>query len=91
MSEPHLIYEKREHIAHIVFNRPDQRNALSPEAFCWLAVRKTKETVLRTLSLGPEEAFAIEGENFAVTLASDDAKEGPRAFVEKRAPCFRGR
>lgn len=56
-----------------------------------LAVQKTKETVWRTLGLSFEDGFAIEAENFAAVMATDDAKEGPRAFAEKRMPHFRGK
>ena len=37
MSEPALLYEKRNGIAYLTFNRPQVRNALNPEAFCRLA------------------------------------------------------
>src|SRR5712692_937090 len=37
MSEPALLYEKREGIAYVTFNRPQVRNAMSPEVFCRLA------------------------------------------------------
>ena len=56
-----------------------------------VAVRKTKETVLRTLGLPFDEGFQIERENAAFTMATEDAKEGPRAFMEKRPPQFKGR
>lgn len=56
-----------------------------------VAVRKTKETVLRSLSVSFEEGFAIERENAAITMATEDAKEGPRAFMEKRPPRYTGR
>lgn len=36
MSEPALVYEKREGIAYLTFNRPEVHNALTPEAFCRL-------------------------------------------------------
>jgi enoyl-CoA hydratase len=38
-----------------------------------------------------EEAFKIENECAAVVMASEDAREGPRAFMEKRKPAFTGR
>lgn len=56
-----------------------------------LAVRKLKEAVLRSLGLPPEEASKIEGEAVAQVMASEDAREGPRAFMEKREPEFKGR
>jgi len=31
MKEPHILYETEEHIARIIINRPDARNAFSPE------------------------------------------------------------
>jgi enoyl-CoA hydratase len=36
MAEPALLYEKRAGIAYLTFNRPQVRNALSPEVFCRL-------------------------------------------------------
>ena len=38
-----------------------------------------------------EEAFAIESQCTKENSATDDAKEGPRAFMEKRKPVFTGR
>jgi enoyl-CoA hydratase len=55
-----------------------------------LALRKIKETVLRTSGLSLSDAYAIEAENFQATIRSNDAKEGPRAFKERRPPKFTG-
>jgi enoyl-CoA hydratase len=55
-----------------------------------LAVRKIKEAVLATYNLRWDAAFTEESRICAEVLASDDAKEGPRAFAEKRPPVFRG-
>jgi enoyl-CoA hydratase len=56
-----------------------------------VAVRQIKETVRRTLALPEEEAFVIEDECVEVVMNSEDAKEGPLAFVEKRQPRYLGR
>jgi enoyl-CoA hydratase len=55
-----------------------------------LAVRKIKEGVLRSSGLPLEQAYQIENEVSAAVLASEDAREGPRAFKEKRKPRFTG-
>lgn len=55
------------------------------------AVRKTKETVWRTMTVPYAEGWAIEAENAALTMATEDAREGPRAFMAKRPPRFTGR
>jgi enoyl-CoA hydratase len=56
-----------------------------------LAVRKTKESVLRGLATDMREAYKIESAISAEVFASEDAKEGPKAFAEKRAPNWTGR
>ncbi|HMD44560.1 MAG TPA: enoyl-CoA hydratase-related protein [Acidimicrobiales bacterium] len=55
------------------------------------AVRKTKESVLRGLLTTMKEAYKIESEISNEVFASEDAREGPRAFAEKRAPNWTGR
>jgi enoyl-CoA hydratase len=55
-----------------------------------LAVRKIKEGVVRSSGLPLDRALAIENEVSAVVMASKDAREGPRAFAEKRPPRFTG-
>jgi enoyl-CoA hydratase/carnithine racemase len=56
-----------------------------------LAVRKIKEMVVRGSGLTLEEGYAIENESKRIVLDSEDAKEGPRAFIEKRPPRYFGR
>lgn len=56
-----------------------------------VAVRKIKEIVLRALSVSLDEGFQIENEGAREVLATEDAKEGPRAFIEKRKPRYIGR
>ena len=55
-----------------------------------LAVRKIKEGVIRTSGLPLVDALRIEDEVSATVLSSKDAREGPRAFKEKRKPKFTG-
>jgi enoyl-CoA hydratase len=56
-----------------------------------IAVRKIKEAVRRTSGRPLEEAFAIENECARDVMRSEDAKEGPRAFMEKRKPNYIGK
>ncbi len=51
-----------------------------------LAVRATKESVVRGMSGTLREAYKIESEISGIVFQSDDAKEGPKAFAEKRPP-----
>ena len=46
--------------------------------------------VIRTSGLPLEEAYAIEREGAAAVTSTRDAREGPRAFMEKRTPVFTG-
>jgi len=55
-----------------------------------LAVRKIKEGVMRSSGLPLDRAYEIENEVSAAVMASKDAREGPRAFKEKRRPRFVG-
>ena len=55
-----------------------------------LAVQKVKEGVLRSSGLPLAEAYQIENEVSAAVMTSKDAREGPRAFKEKRKPNFTG-
>jgi len=55
-----------------------------------LAVQKIKEGVMRTSGVPLEQALEIENEVSVAVLMSKDAREGPRAFKEKRKPRFTG-
>ncbi len=55
-----------------------------------LALQAIKRTALETHTLPWEDAFRYEMEQAGMVMMSRDAREGPRAFKEKRAPDFRG-
>ena len=55
-----------------------------------LAVQKIKEAAWRTSGLPIDEAHAIENDLAAEVMMTRDAREGPRAFMEKRRPDFTG-
>jgi enoyl-CoA hydratase len=55
-----------------------------------LALRATKQIVFRANAWSDEAAWSEQRRYADPALKSDDAKEGPRAFAEKRKPVFRG-
>jgi enoyl-CoA hydratase len=74
----HLLDRAFEWAARILANGP-------------LAVRATKESVIRGLQGTLQDAYRIEQELSQRVFASEDAKEGPKAFTEKRPPVWRNR
>ena len=56
-----------------------------------LAVQYGLEAVHRGIESPLEEGLALEATLFGIAFASDDMKEGTRAFLEKRPPNFTGR
>ena len=56
-----------------------------------LAVMAAKESIARAFELSLEAGLEFERRNFFLLFASEDQKEGMRAFVEKRSPEWKGR
>jgi enoyl-CoA hydratase len=56
-----------------------------------LAIRACLEAVTRGLELTLEEGLKLEAELFSSLFATEDMREGTRAFLEKRAPVFTGK
>jgi E-phenylitaconyl-CoA hydratase len=56
-----------------------------------LALRAVKELAVRSQSLPLEEGIRLETAFQEFLRTTEDAKEGPRAFAEKRKPNYQGR
>lgn len=56
-----------------------------------LAVRTAKEAIVRGLDMPLDHAMAYEDVLLMRLMGTEDAKEGPRAFAEKRKPEYKGR
>jgi enoyl-CoA hydratase len=83
-----------------LLNQVVPSEAVLPTAFQWaerilangpLAVRATKESVVRGMKGTLRDAYQIEQELSQVVFASEDAKEGPKAFAEKRKPVWQNK
>jgi len=73
-----LLARAEEIIAQIARNAP-------------LAVGYALEAVTQGLLGAPAQGYALESTLFALCAATEDKQEGTRAFLEKRAPAFKGR
>lgn len=56
-----------------------------------IAVRALKEVIIRGLDMDRPNAIRFANTVGVMTRFTEDAKEGPRAFVEKREPEYKGR
>ena len=56
-----------------------------------LAVRYCIEAINSGLEMPLQEATRLEASLFSLSCASEDMKEGTRAFIEKKKPHFKGK
>ena len=55
-----------------------------------VAIRSGKQMFYRQLELGLANAYELANEVIACDMMTEDAQEGIDAFIEKRAPEWRG-
>jgi enoyl-CoA hydratase/carnithine racemase len=56
-----------------------------------VAVRLAKEAAVRGIAMSMEEGLRLENEQSRRVLMTEDSREGPLAFAQKRAPDYKGR
>src|ERR1700752_4249359 len=56
-----------------------------------IAVKFSLEAANKGMEISQSEGLALEASYFGICAATEDKKEGTSAFLEKRAPQFRGR
>ena len=56
-----------------------------------LAVRATRRSLLESLTLNDNDGMKFAIEETAALVGTEDYKEGPLAFIEKRPPVWKGR
>lgn len=73
------LVEEAKNLAKVIASKPP------------VAVRLAKEAVLKSFDTTIEGGLEFERKNFYMLFASEDQKEGMKAFVEKRKPEWKGR
>ena len=78
VPQPELLAYSRAWLAKVLANAP-------------LAVALVLEAVDSGLDSGLDQGLRFEAAAFGVSAATDDRREGTRAFLEKRRPAFAGK
>ncbi len=79
------VVPKGEHLTEAV-NLAKEVTARAP-----IALRLAKQAVLASFETTLEEGLEMERKNFFLLFATEDMREGMRAFIEKRKADFKGR
>jgi enoyl-CoA hydratase len=98
LTAKHINAEEAEHIGLIGHVVPDGEALIKAKEIAAqicdngpIAVEAILETIRATSGLTEEEGFAHEADRARAVFATQDAKEGPKAFAEKRQPQFQRR
>ncbi|MEC9465505.1 MAG: enoyl-CoA hydratase-related protein [Myxococcota bacterium] len=78
------VHEPDELMAHV------KKVAATIAARAPVAVKRAKKVMVEGLDMRHDEAAALEQSSFGHLFATDDMREGTKAFLEKREPEFKG-
>jgi enoyl-CoA hydratase len=76
---PELLLAEAENLATLIASKPP------------VAVRLAKEAILKAFDTTIETGLELERKNFYLLFATEDQKEGMRAFIDKQKPVWKGK